>query len=173
MGTWVGCDRLTHSDGKWGQTFEWVVLEFSSTSFSFLGAFFLFQVLGNFNWPQFGLIYPTIPQWWHVGRLLSVECLDFADVVLSFSQETIIALPLSFWGSELEGFTKTVLEVEAMMEELVATYPRPVLSDEHFWPVSIWASLLSETFLLVCNWLHSVGQNHFYVMMLLNRDSTI
>jgi len=27
--------------------------------------------------------------------------------------------------------------------------------------------------LLVCNWLHSVGQNHFYVMMLLNRDSAI
>jgi hypothetical protein len=27
--------------------------------------------------------------------------------------------------------------------------------------------------MLVCNWLHSVGQNHFYVMMLLNRDSVI
>jgi hypothetical protein len=27
--------------------------------------------------------------------------------------------------------------------------------------------------LLVCNWLHSVGQNHFYVMMHLNRDSDI
>jgi len=27
--------------------------------------------------------------------------------------------------------------------------------------------------LLVCNSLHSVGQNHFYVMMLLNRDSAI
>jgi len=27
--------------------------------------------------------------------------------------------------------------------------------------------------LLVCNWLHSVGQNHFYVMMLLNRDSVV
>jgi len=27
--------------------------------------------------------------------------------------------------------------------------------------------------LLVCNWLHSVGQNHFYIMMHLNRDSTI
>jgi len=27
--------------------------------------------------------------------------------------------------------------------------------------------------LLVCNWLHSVGQNHFYVMMLLNRDLAI
>jgi len=27
--------------------------------------------------------------------------------------------------------------------------------------------------LSVCNWLHSVGQNHFYVMMLLNRDSAI
>jgi hypothetical protein len=27
--------------------------------------------------------------------------------------------------------------------------------------------------LLVCNWLHSVGQNHFFVMMLLNRDSAI
>jgi hypothetical protein len=26
---------------------------------------------------------------------------------------------------------------------------------------------------LVCNWLHSVGQNHFFVMMLLNRDSVI
>jgi hypothetical protein len=26
---------------------------------------------------------------------------------------------------------------------------------------------------LVCDWLHSVGQNHFYVMMLLNRDSVI
>jgi hypothetical protein len=26
---------------------------------------------------------------------------------------------------------------------------------------------------VVCNWLHSVGQNHFYVMMLLNRDSVI
>jgi hypothetical protein len=27
--------------------------------------------------------------------------------------------------------------------------------------------------LLVCNWLHSVGQNHFFVMMLLNRNSAI
>jgi hypothetical protein len=27
--------------------------------------------------------------------------------------------------------------------------------------------------LLVCNWPHSVGQNHFIVMMLLNRDSVI
>jgi hypothetical protein len=27
--------------------------------------------------------------------------------------------------------------------------------------------------LLVCNWLHSVGQNHFHVIMLLNRDSVI
>jgi hypothetical protein len=27
--------------------------------------------------------------------------------------------------------------------------------------------------LLVCDWLHSVGQNHFYVMMHLNRDSAI
>jgi hypothetical protein len=27
--------------------------------------------------------------------------------------------------------------------------------------------------LLVCNWLHSVGQNHFYVMMLLYRGSVI
>jgi hypothetical protein len=27
--------------------------------------------------------------------------------------------------------------------------------------------------LLVCNWLHFVGQNHFFVMMLLNRDSAI
>jgi hypothetical protein len=26
---------------------------------------------------------------------------------------------------------------------------------------------------LVCNWLHFVGKNHFYVMMHLNRDSTI
>jgi len=26
---------------------------------------------------------------------------------------------------------------------------------------------------LVCNWLHSVGQNHFYVMMLLYRGSVI
>jgi hypothetical protein len=25
----------------------------------------------------------------------------------------------------------------------------------------------------VCNWLHSVGQNHFYVMMHLNRDLAI
>jgi hypothetical protein len=27
--------------------------------------------------------------------------------------------------------------------------------------------------MLVCNWLHSVGQNYFHVMMLLNRDSVI
>jgi hypothetical protein len=27
--------------------------------------------------------------------------------------------------------------------------------------------------LLVCNWLHSVGQNHFFVMMHLNSDSAI
>jgi hypothetical protein len=27
--------------------------------------------------------------------------------------------------------------------------------------------------LLVCNWLHSIGQNHFFVKMLLNRDSAI
>jgi hypothetical protein len=27
--------------------------------------------------------------------------------------------------------------------------------------------------LLVCNWLHYVGQNHFHVMMLLNRDFVI
>jgi hypothetical protein len=27
--------------------------------------------------------------------------------------------------------------------------------------------------LLVCNWAHSVGQNHFFVMMLFNRDSAI
>jgi hypothetical protein len=27
--------------------------------------------------------------------------------------------------------------------------------------------------LLVCDWLHSVGQNHFYVMIHLNRDSAI
>jgi hypothetical protein len=27
--------------------------------------------------------------------------------------------------------------------------------------------------LLVCNWLHSVGQNHFYVMMLLFRGSVL
>jgi hypothetical protein len=27
--------------------------------------------------------------------------------------------------------------------------------------------------LLVCNWLHSVGQNHFFVMMHLQRDSAI
>jgi hypothetical protein len=27
--------------------------------------------------------------------------------------------------------------------------------------------------LLVCNWPHSVGQNHFVVKMLFNRDSTI
>jgi hypothetical protein len=27
--------------------------------------------------------------------------------------------------------------------------------------------------LLVCNWPHYVGQNHFYVMMLFNRDSAI
>jgi hypothetical protein len=26
---------------------------------------------------------------------------------------------------------------------------------------------------LVCNWLHFVGQNHFYLMMHLNRDSAI
>jgi hypothetical protein len=26
---------------------------------------------------------------------------------------------------------------------------------------------------IVCNWPHSVGQNHFYVMMLFNRDSAI
>jgi len=94
--------------------------------FSFLRAFFLFQVLGNFNWPQFGLVCPTIPQWWHVGRLLSVECSNFTGVVLSFLQETIIALPLSFWGFEPEGFTNTVLEVETMLEESVATYSRPV-----------------------------------------------
>jgi hypothetical protein len=25
--------------------------------------------------------------------------------------------------------------------------------------------------LIVCNWPHSVGKNHFFVMMLLNRDS--
>lgn len=28
-------------------------------------------------------------------------------------------------------------------------------------------------FMLVCNWLHYVGQNDFFVMMLLNRDSAI
>jgi hypothetical protein len=27
--------------------------------------------------------------------------------------------------------------------------------------------------LLVCNWLHSVGQNHFYVMMLLSREAVL
>jgi hypothetical protein len=27
--------------------------------------------------------------------------------------------------------------------------------------------------MLVCDWLHLVGQNHFYVMMLFNRDSVI
>jgi hypothetical protein len=27
--------------------------------------------------------------------------------------------------------------------------------------------------LLVCNWPHSVGQNHFFVQMLFNRDSAI
>jgi len=27
--------------------------------------------------------------------------------------------------------------------------------------------------MLVCNWLHSIGQNHFYIMMLFNRDSAI
>jgi len=27
--------------------------------------------------------------------------------------------------------------------------------------------------MLVCNWPHSVGQNHFFVMMLFNRDSAI
>jgi hypothetical protein len=27
--------------------------------------------------------------------------------------------------------------------------------------------------LLVCNWLHSVGQNHFYVMMLLYREAAL
>jgi len=27
--------------------------------------------------------------------------------------------------------------------------------------------------MLVCDWLHSIGQNHFYVMMLLNRNSVI
>jgi hypothetical protein len=32
---------------------------------------------------------------------------------------------------------------------------------------------VNHYFLLVCNWLHSVGQNYFYVMMLLNRDSSI
>jgi hypothetical protein len=34
-------------------------------------------------------------------------------------------------------------------------------------------SQFSSYELLVCNWLHSVGQNHFYVMMHLNRDSAI
>jgi hypothetical protein len=28
-------------------------------------------------------------------------------------------------------------------------------------------------YLLVCNWLHSVGQNHFHVIMLLNRGSIL
>jgi hypothetical protein len=27
--------------------------------------------------------------------------------------------------------------------------------------------------MLVCNWLHSVGQNHFFVMMFFNRNSAI
>jgi hypothetical protein len=40
------------------------------------------------------------------SQLLSVECSDFTGVVLSFSQETVIALPLSFWGSEPEGLRK-------------------------------------------------------------------
>jgi hypothetical protein len=30
-----------------------------------------------------------------------------------------------------------------------------------------------NTYLLVCNWPHSVGQNHFIVKMLFNRDSAI
>jgi hypothetical protein len=27
--------------------------------------------------------------------------------------------------------------------------------------------------LLVCNWLHSIEQNHFYVMMLLHREAAL
>jgi hypothetical protein len=27
--------------------------------------------------------------------------------------------------------------------------------------------------LLVCNWLHSIGQNHFYVMMILYREAAL
>jgi hypothetical protein len=30
-----------------------------------------------------------------------------------------------------------------------------------------------ESFLLVCKWSHSIGKNHFIVMMLFNRDSAI
>jgi hypothetical protein len=30
-----------------------------------------------------------------------------------------------------------------------------------------------DSILLVCNWPHSVGQNHFIIMMLFNRDSAI
>jgi hypothetical protein len=30
-----------------------------------------------------------------------------------------------------------------------------------------------DSILLVCYWLHSIGQNHLYVMMLLYRDSAI
>jgi len=44
----------------------------------------------------------------------------------------------------------------------------------YFWPVKWFLSQNGQRgILLVCNWLHSVGQNHFYVMMLLNKDSAI
>jgi hypothetical protein len=36
-----------------------------------------------------------------------------------------------------------------------------------------WKGSSVKALVLVCNWLHAVGQNHFYVMMHLNRDFAI
>jgi hypothetical protein len=74
------------------------------------------------------------------------------DLMLAFSQEITSALPLSsqaFWGSTTSGFTKTVLEEEAMLETIVLSKPNSDLSNECFCPFNMWINFSSENFLEV------------------------
>jgi hypothetical protein len=70
---------------------------------NFLWTSFLFQGLWNFNWQQFGLMWPTIPQWWQEGMNLDLKCfltgISYSILTCSW---TMMFLPLSkqlTWGS--------------------------------------------------------------------------
>jgi hypothetical protein len=85
-----------------------------------------------------------------------------------------------FWLEEVSFLghvvNKNRLVVDLVKIEAIVEWERPTNVREirsFLGLVAYYLRFIAGFSMLVCDWLHSVGQNHFYVMMLFNRDSVI
>ena len=92
-----------------------------------------------FNLWQFGRIWPTIPQLWHIG----VNCTFF----------------FSSWGKGSIGlaFTKTILPAFFWDLELLPWYPKPALSEVVFWKLSISSKAFDPVFIFLIALLEEIS----------------